>query len=232
MIMAVIFDLDDTLFPESDYVLSGFRAVASWAENQFKIPALKGLHELWTFYQNGVRGDTFNRWLASHSIYSKEAVNNLIVVYREHTPRIVAFPEVPQLLKGLRLNYRLGLLSDGYLLAQTKKLSALGLESLFDVIVFSDKWGLDSWKPCTRPFLEVLSQLHIEGSSAVYVADNPLKDFIGAREVDMLTVRIQRMGGEYADRVPPTPAHEPHITLNDLSQLPDVLASKYTWRIS
>lgn len=231
MIMAVVFDLDDTLFPESDYVLSGFKAVASWAENQFKITASKGFDELWAFYQKGVRGDTFNRWLASHSIYSEEVVSNLIAVYREHTPRIVAFPEVPQLLKGLRVNYRLGLLSDGYLVAQTKKLSALGLKSLFDVVVFSDKWGRDSWKPSTRPFLEVLNQLHVKGASAVYVADNPLKDFIGAREVGMMTVRVKRMGGECADRVPPTPAHEPHITLNDLSQLPDVLVSKHAWRI-
>lgn len=63
------------------------------------------------------------------------------------------------------------------------------------------------------------------------MADNPLKDFIGARELEMLTVRVKRIGGEYADTVPPTPAHEPHITLNDLSQLPDVLALKYVWRI-
>ena len=37
MISAIIFDLDDTLFQESEYVLSGFREVGVWIEKEYSI---------------------------------------------------------------------------------------------------------------------------------------------------------------------------------------------------
>ena len=40
---AVVFDLDDTLYPEADYVLSGFQAVADWAEVHLGIADLSSL---------------------------------------------------------------------------------------------------------------------------------------------------------------------------------------------
>ena len=33
MIRTVVFDLDDTLFPEREFVLSGFAAVDAWLRN-------------------------------------------------------------------------------------------------------------------------------------------------------------------------------------------------------
>jgi hypothetical protein len=36
---AIVFDLDDTLYPERDYVLRGFRAVAAWSDPNLGIPA-------------------------------------------------------------------------------------------------------------------------------------------------------------------------------------------------
>ena len=42
----IVFDLDDTLYPERDYVLSGFKAVASWAEARLGVPSLGGFSGL------------------------------------------------------------------------------------------------------------------------------------------------------------------------------------------
>ena len=39
---AVIFDLDDTLFPERTYVLSGFRAVGDWISETYSIRGFFG----------------------------------------------------------------------------------------------------------------------------------------------------------------------------------------------
>ncbi len=55
---AVVFDLDDTLYPERAYVLSGFHAVAAWAEEQLKIPRRLGFAELRQLFEDGVRGNT------------------------------------------------------------------------------------------------------------------------------------------------------------------------------
>ena len=40
-IKAVVFDLDDTLYPEKDYVMSGFSAVAEYAQAALKIERAK-----------------------------------------------------------------------------------------------------------------------------------------------------------------------------------------------
>lgn len=37
MIKVVVFDLDDTLFPEHEFVLSGFRVVSNWVTTQYSI---------------------------------------------------------------------------------------------------------------------------------------------------------------------------------------------------
>lgn len=203
---AIIFDLDDTLYPERDYVLSGFRAVAAWAEARLAIPAAEGYAALAHLFANGVRGNTFNEWLA---IYQQPVglVPELVTVYREHAPELHPFPGIPELLDALRLHCLLGLLGDGYLDVQRKKLAALGLAHRFDAIVFTDEFGRDAWKPDPRAFLTIIERLGVHATEAVYVGDNYLKDFLGARRTGMGTICCQRPDGVYAHHAPPTADH-------------------------
>jgi len=191
---AIIFDLDDTLYPERDYVLSGFRAVAAWAEARLAIPAAEGYAALAHLFANGVRGNTFNEWLA---IYQQPVglVPELVTVYREHAPELHPFPGIPELLDALRLHCLLGLLA------------ALGLAYRFDAIVFTDEFGRDAWKPDPRAFLTIIERLGVHATEAVYVGDNHLKDFLGARRTGMGTICCQRPDGVYAHHAPPTADH-------------------------
>lgn len=223
---AIVFDLDDTLYPERDYVFSGFRAVAAWAEAQLGIPAGQGVAELRYLFEQGVRGDTFNRWLAAHDLGPDSLVPQLVQVYREHEPRLVPFPEVPQLLASLHRRYGLGLLSDGYLPVQQRKLAALGLAHHFDAVVFSDEWGRAAWKPSIKPFQAVLQRLAVDAENSVYVADNPAKDFLGARQVGTFTIWVRWSGGEYTHLDPPSPQHAPHLTLTSLLELEQFVLEK------
>ena len=175
---AVVFDLDDTLYPEHDYVLSGFQAVSRWSAENLGIDADTAFDELAEFHRAGVRGDTFDRWLHKHGLRAETWTLQLVDVYREHKPRLACFPEVPAVLAELRKSYSIGLVSDGYLEVQRRKLEGLGLFTSFDAIVFSDELGRDAWKPSTRPFREILRRLRVDAHQAVYVADNPLKDFL------------------------------------------------------
>ena len=223
MIQAIVFDLDDTLYPERTYVLSGFRAVSTWAEEHLGIPQHQGFAELRRLFDQGVRGDTFNRWLDSHEINPDDWVTQMVQVYREHNPQIAPYPEVPELLQRLRPRYRLGLVSDGYAEVQRRKLATLGLTSCFDVLVFSDEWGREAWKPNSWPFEIILERLGITGPEAVYVADNPSKDFLGAREVGMWTVRVRRWDGLYSHLEPPAFEYAPDVEIETLSDLETTL---------
>jgi putative hydrolase of the HAD superfamily len=204
---AIVFDLDDTLYPERDYVLSGFRAVAEWGASRLAIPAAQGFCELRALFDQGVRGDTFNRWLASHDVAVDGLITELLCIYREHAPSLTPFPEIPQLLNDLRGRYKLGIVSDGYLGVQRRKLSGLGFGNVFDAVVFSDELGRHAWKPSVLPFEAALQRLGVAAESAVYIGDNPKKDFFGARAVGMYTIWLRRASGEYVGLEPPTARH-------------------------
>jgi putative hydrolase of the HAD superfamily len=223
---AVVFDLDDTLYAERDYVLSGFRAVGRWVESHLAVPSDAAFGELRDLFDAGSRHDAFDRWLETRGLAAEGRVAELLAVYRAHDPALVPFPEVPGLLSSLSGTYRLGLLSDGYLAVQRRKLRALGLANHFESIVFSDEWGRDAWKPSPRPFHVLLSRLGLSGPQAVYVADNPSKDFLGARRAGMSTVRFVWPQGMYAHLAPPSSAHAADCEIRDLNDLPAVLSGR------
>lgn len=220
---AILFDLDDTLYPEWDYVLSGFGAVARWAQTRLSVPSQQIYDELTHLYKAGVRGNTFDRWLEERDLLAEGVVADMVNTYREHTPKIKPFPSVPSLLVRLKRRYKLGLISDGYWEVQQRKLDALGIASFFDAVVFSDTLGRHAWKPSVEPFQKIVKDLAIQATRAVYVADNPLKDFLGARKTGMRTIWYQGANGEYTRYEPPTTDHAAHAIIEHLSDIEQVL---------
>ena len=215
---AIVFDLDDTLFLERDYALSGFRAVAEWSERNIGIPAEEAYAELVGLFEDGVRTGTFDAWLAARG-RPLDLVPTMVGIFRDHEPTITPVPVAIELLKGLRSRYALGLVTDGYSSVQRRKLAALGLRFLFDSVVVSDDYGREAWKPNPRPLLLALEELGVAGSAAVYVADNPTKDFLGARKAGMWSVRVRVPEGVYRDVEPETPDHEPDAEIDRLDDL-------------
>jgi putative hydrolase of the HAD superfamily len=216
---AIIFDLDDTLYSEKDFVLSGFQAVASWASANLGISEETGYTTLFDLYHQGVRNNTFNKWLTIHQIDKPELVTNLLDIYRHHSPTISPFPESIELLKTLTRSYKIGLVSDGYLEVQQRKWTALGLDSFFDAVVFSDSLGRENWKPSTAPFELVLERLNIAPEFSVYIGDNPRKDFFGARQLGMYTIQVKRTESEYGNLQPPGLEYCPDLTIDSLAEV-------------
>jgi putative hydrolase of the HAD superfamily len=219
---AIVFDLDDTLYPEHDYVLSGFRAVAEWASEEFDINQDNGFQELHNLFDEGIQGNTFNIWLENHGL-SDTYVEHCIRVYRSHQPNLTPYPDVLETLNDLKSSYKFGLISDGYLHVQEKKWASLGLDSYFNTVTFSDKWGRQNWKPSTTPYIH--TQQMLETEYMVYVADNLSKDFFGARQCNWGTVHIQRGDGQYKDKIAPSIEYEPDAVISTLRELRNTLST-------
>jgi putative hydrolase of the HAD superfamily len=218
----VVFDLDDTLYPEREYVLSGFRAVAGWAADHLGLPEDGVYAELAAHFEAGIRGDTFNRLLTGYGL-SDELIPELIRIYRRHTPTLQPFPGIPSLVRELSGVIRLGLVSDGYLEVQQAKFSALGLGGCFSSVVFSDRWGRPYWKPHSRPFQTVLEETGVAPEEAVYVGDNCAKDFLGARRLGMATVWARYSNGDYCVHEPLSPEHAPDFVAHSVEELERLL---------
>jgi putative hydrolase of the HAD superfamily len=223
-IQAVILDVDDTLYAEIDYVHSGFRAVAQHLEAELQLPARETSNEFTAILDAGHRSDTFNRWLADRSLDADKWLPEMLHVYRDHDPDITMSTEHQAVLDRLKQKYALGVVSDGRHTAQQKKVDALGLHRWISTVVLSDRLGREHWKPSTRPFEAVLEQLQVEPARAVYVGDNPKKDFLGPRRMGMQSVRVRRPNGLYANLEPSSSEHRADAEIVDLSALPKLLA--------
>jgi FMN phosphatase YigB (HAD superfamily) len=195
-IKGIVFDLDDTLYPEKDFVFSAYRAVAEkvWLDHGVEIES-----SLRKIFNYGRRGDLFSIVLKEKNIIFDEAyVHSLVDAYRKHQPGIVPYTDIRILDDLKKQNFKLGLLTDGWKQVQAGKIKALKLEHFFDAIVLSDELGgPEFWKPCALPFEKILKLLELKPEDAVYIGDNPVKDFAGARKLGMKTIRIRRRGGEH-----------------------------------
>lgn len=196
MIKAVVFDLDDTLFPERDYVLSGFKAAAAAAKSEFGISdAEKEFVELFETSRERV----FDRFAAAHGLESK-AAEALTAVYRDHEPDISLTEDVRATLIGLReKGVKLGIITDGRPDGQKKKIAALGLKELVDKIIITDELGgMQYRKPNPKAFELMCDELGIAFDQMLYVGDNPQKDFAVKKYLPITTVYITD-NGLYSD---------------------------------
>ncbi len=218
---AVIFDLDDTLYPEQSYVLSGFHAAAKWAEQALSIPKEETSRDLEAMYRQGVRGHTFGLWLEQRGVCGQrdELVQQMVAVYREHQPILTPFNGIPELLGEVGQRCKLGLISDGHLAVQRRKWESLRLDEAFHAVVFSDIFGRQNWKPSHVPFEAALRTLDLAPEAALYVGDNPAKDFLGARQLGMKTIRLRLLGGEHTFAEPESDFHAPDTTVENVQSL-------------
>ena len=226
MLKAIVFDLDDTLYPERQYALSGFAAVADWADGSLGIPNEQGYAELEAYFNDGVRGDTFNRWLKAHDLEPDRWIPDMVKAYRDHTPSLEPYPETRDVLKTLADEYRLGLITQGHKPGQQRKLKALDLTEAFEAVVIMGEEDRTDWKPSKVPFQRLLAEMDLQGDQAAYIGDNPLKDFVGARQLGMLTIWVRRPEGEHVDDLPPGPEYLAKIELLDLNGLSDALEGR------
>lgn len=195
MLKAIVFDMDDTLYPEHEYVNSGFLAVDTHLRHQ----NINGFYEkAIQLFEQGNNGRIFNEALDMLEVpYEKEEILQLINVYRGHLPSIQLFEDAKMVINSLSEHYPLALISDGYLVAQQNKVKALKLEEMFTEILLTDSLGRDNWKPSHLPYETIEKRLNLNGNDLVYIGDNITKDFIAAKERGWLTIHIEREQGVY-----------------------------------
>jgi putative hydrolase of the HAD superfamily len=191
---AVIFDLDDTLYPERQYVLSGYTAVGEYLRQSLdRRDDFEGW--LWERFCQRETGDAFDEMNRALGLgLERDQILQLVGVYREHRPVISPFEDVEELLGALAGRWRLGLLSDGFLPAQRLKLDALRIERFFEAIVFTEEIGRDAWKPSPAGFERMAELLATPHEACTYVADNPAKDFVAPNALGWRSIQFIRPG--------------------------------------
>jgi len=220
---AVIFDLDDTLISERDYAFSGFAAVAEAHASRLgsageTAPAMRAL------FDSEHRTRVFDALLEQRGIeHDKALIQSLITTYRRHIPDIDLYPDADAALNRFRPHYRLGVLTDGLMITQALKLKALRLRDRVDKIIITSELGTDYGKPHPKAFEWMAQSLGVNHAGCVYVADNPVKDFVAPNRLGWLTIKVVRPEGVYRDRTAPA-GGEPQFTIHSLDELGNIFS--------
>ena len=190
MIKAVVFDLDNTLYDQTEFVLPAFKRVSKLVSEKYgknEKAVNRELADLWK--DIGPERPRIFDLIAKKFGLRGDAVNLMVKEYRSSRPELSLYRGALPVMEKLKRTYKLGLITDGNIESQKYKLSALGISGLFNVIVFSGAEG-SAEKPSTRPYAEIAGKLGIRTEEMVYVGDNPYRDFIGAKALGIRTIRV------------------------------------------
>lgn len=197
MIKAVVFDLDDTLYPELAYVESGFEQVAKLIEDRYKI---KNVQEatMQLFYEN--KNNVYGRLLQKLGISDQSIIKEMIIAYRDNEPKFLPFyDDILAVLEQLtKKGIKLGIITDGRVEGQKNKIKALNVDKYIKNIIITDSLGGEEFrKPHPLAFEKMKNMLGVEYEEIVYVGDNRKKDFFIKSIYPIVTVEIMRCGGIY-----------------------------------
>lgn len=185
--MVIVFDLDDTLYDEVDFVKSGFKEIANYLKDE------KYYNFMCEVFESEGSGKVFNKLIEKFSLDVN--INKLIEIYRFHTPNIVLPNESLELLKFAK-EFKTALISDGHYIMQKNKFDVLGLNSFIEYPIFTDFYHTK--KPELKPYQMVMEKFGNE-KKFVYISDNPKKDFKAVKELGWTGIRFKNSVGIYRD---------------------------------
>ncbi|EOS43380.1 HAD-IA family hydrolase [Lachnospiraceae bacterium JLR.KK009] len=188
----VIFDLDDTLYSEKQYVKSGYKKIAEYIGHQ------EAEEKLWNYFLEGK--PAIDAYLKEIGAENKKA--ECLDIYRSQMPEINLYDGVAELFQGLKENdIKVGIITDGRPEGQRNKIKALGLEELVDDIIITDELGgIQFRKPNDISFRIMQCRWRIPFEQIVYIGDNLAKDFQAPRQLGMQGIYIKNEDGLYSNQ--------------------------------
>lgn len=176
--LVVVFDLDDTLYREADYRMSGVKYICELLN---------------TLYNENLDVEAISRrkdadilgYICTEARLSDTSKESLLWAYRLHQPTIALDPTVRSIIEELALRCRqVAILTDGRSVTQRLKIKALGLEK-FPVYISEEH---ASTKPCPKRFIKIREDY--PEATYLYIADNPKKDFLAPRRLGWKTIGL------------------------------------------
>ena len=194
---AIIFDLDNTLL---NFELCERQAILGALEDCAVSLDLNGVSETiflqvfetynskyWrqreTFSPNELIEMSYRSTLAHLDIQTDQISNLSQSFWHIFNHSAVMEPDVNEVLTVLARNYRLAVITNGFVSAQLPRMQAAGIEHFFEEVVVSEAIGFA--KPSAEIFHHALSKLDLTPAEVLYVGDSLLHDYTGAIQVNI-----------------------------------------------
>lgn len=186
----VVFDLDDTLFNEIDFLISAYKDISQFLSNFCGVD--KSKNEIYKYMYSAYlnKENPFEQVISFLKI-ENITVFDLLNIYRNHMPSICLSENTKELLDYLiKQKFIIGIITDGRSIQQRNKIKALNLENFISGLVISEEFG--SEKPNIENFK--FFEKKFPNSNYVYVGDNLNKDFIAPNQLNWDTICLLNNG--------------------------------------
>lgn len=224
MIKAVLFDLDDTLWPIAPIIQRAELVLYEWLTQH--APKMTGHHSIESLRARRMAllptnpRYQFDVWSLRHTILHEALLENgedpgiadrAMVVFSEARNVVTPFDDVLPTLQRLSSKMTLGTITNGF-----ADLEVIGLAEHFQVSVAAHKLGVG--KPDPSIFLHACEKLQIAPAEAVYVGDDLQLDVEGAQKAGLRSVWMNRFAR-------PLPEHiQPDAVCTTMNELEDWLS--------
>ncbi len=215
-----VFDLDDTLYDETEFVIGGFRCVADALAPDNSTLSENLFQQMKQLYLQK-RRDIFQVILGELGLFPDEQkVRELINIYRTADRSLTLFADAKRLISNIkRKGKQIAILTDGFFEAQQTKIKLLQLDSIVDKIIYTDELGKEFWKPSTKGFEILEQEFGTYSSENIYIADNEEKDFFAPNVLGWITVKVKRPNGIHFHKVAPNPEYFPTHFVDRLDEI-------------
>lgn len=200
--LGVVVDLDDTLYPQADYLAGAARAVSAAAARLGLDGVAVHAALVAELAAGSDAGGTIDRALLRAGVPSGDLpalLPPLVAAFTSFQPeRLTPYPGVAEALSRLSAVVPLACLTDGNPAIQDAKLAATGLLPFLPVVVVTDRLGgRATRKPNPAGLRAVAERLRVPADRLLVIGDRPGKDVAVAGAVGARAIRVRQ--GEYAD---------------------------------
>jgi HAD superfamily hydrolase (TIGR01509 family) len=166
-----VFDLDDTLYPETQYISQAYTEIAQKIARRSDHDEQEMANFLLDEFRLGKRHALFDRFLNQFhlDVSVKQEMLHLLRTIKVTEP-LVLYPGMKQLLNTLIIQKKQRyIITNGNVEQQKNKVEQLGIESLFDGIIYANEF---SPKPNTASWEVLSTKFQLKRSDAVYIGDS------------------------------------------------------------
>lgn len=196
MIKLLAFDIDGTLYDPERFFEYAFNSISLYLARKIGRDAEDIEKKLWNIKKekSSLHKKLFDDILMHYGIKDKRLVEHLVKLFHSMPlDTIKPYEDVLHVIKELSKEYKLCIVTHGYSHVQSRVLRELELFEYFDFIISAKDEGMT--KMNTKLFHKLLKK-GFKPDDVVYIADNPLTDFIACRKIGIRTIRVLR--GEFS----------------------------------
>ena len=206
-IAAVVFDLDDTLWPIAPVIQRAEMALAEWIRTnapgvaaRWDVNTLKLLRASLIAANPAVANDVMAlRRGTIHAAFeecggSVEQAERAFEFFRAERQKVEFYPDALRALDRLSRRFRLGVISNGF-----ANVEAIGIAHHFEAVVSAHEVGVS--KPAPEIYAACAERMGLTPAHLLYVGDDPENDVIGPISVGWSAAWINRSERKWPENV-------------------------------